>query len=62
MFFFLPAEGCVEVLLVGVFSVTLKSRPTMEWFAKAKNSRKEKNKGVEHGDACVFWDYSGSVR
>lgn len=48
---------------MGVFSVTLKSRPTTTRFVKAKNSIKgEKNKVGEHGDACVFWEYSGSVR
>lgn len=49
IFFFLPAEGCLEVLLVGVFSVTLKSRPTINWFAKAKNNTKEKKRKNKAG-------------
>lgn len=70
-FFFLPAEGCVEVLLVGVFSVTLKSRPTMEWFEKAKNSRKGGKKIKEENMVTlvcsgntqeVSGDQSNSVR
>lgn len=45
-FFFLPAEGSVVVLLVGVFSVTLKSRPTIKWFAKAKSNREQKQENL----------------
>lgn len=45
-FFFLPAEGSVVVLLVGVFSVTLKSRPTIKWFAKAKSNREKKQENL----------------
>lgn len=34
------------VLLVGIFSVTLKSRPSMKWFAKAKSSSEKKQENM----------------
>lgn len=34
------------MLLVGVFSVTLKSRPTIKWFAKAKINREKKQENL----------------
>lgn len=37
----------MEALLVGVFSVTLKSRPTIRRLSKAKNRKKRKEKTKE---------------
>lgn len=34
------------VLLVGIFSVTLKSRPTIKLFAKAKSNREQKQENL----------------
>lgn len=45
-FFFSPAEGSVVVLLVSVFSVTLKSRPTIKWFGKAKSNIEKKQENL----------------